>query len=167
MNTDGEVDRMFAGRVCNAVAWFDRSRALLASAKTSKKRADIVINHLERHELYTVCYMLYGLSLENLFKAIWIYNKYGSPHDSDWLPEAKFPKEIKTHNLFKLAEMIDSSLAEESKLALDLLSEAATWSGRYPCSIDGKEGSILFFAETMDEAEEIYSKYSRVFTITS
>jgi hypothetical protein len=165
MNTEKEVDRIFADTVCNAVAWFNRSRALLGAARASKERADIVIDHWERHELYTVCYMLYGLSLENLFKAIWIYNKYGSPHDPDWLPEAKFPKEIKTHDLCKLAEMIDSSLVETNKLTLDLLSEAAIWSGRYPCSIGGKEGGKLFLTGTMDKAEEIYSKYSRVFTI--
>ena len=166
MEPSDVIDSMFAERLCNPLSWFEHSRALIASARISKEQAAILINPLEKSELENVCSMLYGLTIENLFKAVWILNKYGPPHDENWLPEADFPKEIKTHDLVKLAEKINKKLAVEYKDSLSLLSEAIIWSGRYPCSIQGKEGTIVRMHSIHDDAESIYDKYRKYFTIS-
>jgi hypothetical protein len=82
--------------------------------------------------------MLYGLAIENLFKAIWVYRKFGASHTESWGPVANFPKELKTHDLVKLANKVDPTLVEKYKDALSLLTETTTWSGRYPCSTKSK-----------------------------
>ncbi len=161
------IQGMFAERLCNPLSWFGHSRALIGSARISKEQAKDLISPLEKSELENVCSLLYGLALENLFKAVWIYLKYGAAHHEDWLPEAKFPKEIKTHDLVKLAAMVDPDLAQQYEGSLSLLSEAAIWAGRYPCSINGEEGTILRMPSIHDDAEEIYAKYRKLFTISS
>ena len=111
--------------------------------------------------------MLYGFSLENLFKATWILNKFGSPHDLEWQPESEFPKELKTHDLNKLAALIDPDLEEKYRFALSVLTDTTTWAGRYPCSIKGEEGTIGRWAQVNKDAEEIFKKYSRPFATIS
>lgn len=111
--------------------------------------------------------MLYGFCLENLFKAIWTLRKFGPPHREEWCPVAEFPVELKTHDLVKLARLIDERLSEKYELSLSLLSEAATWRGRYPCSLKGDEGTIFHAPQVNDDAEIIFKQYSRSFTTIS
>ena len=167
MDESDMIEEMFAERVCDPLSWFEHSRALIASARICKERADELIHLVEKAELEKICSMLYGLAIENLFKAVWIYRKFGSPHYESWEPVAEFPKEIKTHDLVKLAEKIDESLVDKYEDCLTLLSQAATWSGRYPCSIDGREGSIIRMPSIHDDAEKIYARYRKYFTISS
>jgi hypothetical protein len=162
------VHEMFAERICNPLEWFKHSRSLLASARSTMERAEILIDPWEKSDLENVASMLYGFSLENLFKAIWILEKFGPPHDEDWVPAAVFPKELKTHDLVKLAKLIDENLADEYELALSMLSDITTWAGRYPCSIKGDEGTIgRWPGRTCKDAETIFKKYSRPFTTIS
>jgi hypothetical protein len=158
---------MFAERVSNPLAWFKRSRSLLAAARSTRERAEILIDSWEKSDLERVATMLYGFCLENLFKAIWTLNKFGSPHIEGWAPEAAFPSELKTHDLVNLAKIIDAKLSEQYEISLSLLSEAATWSGRYPCSLKGEEGTIVYIPMINDDAEAIFKKYSRPFTSIS
>ena len=162
-----EVAYMFAQRVSNPLEWFEHARALIGTARIAKKEADVLINLQEKVALENVCSLLYGLALENLFKAIWILKEYGSPFNETWLPKAKFPKAIRTHDLNMLAKKIDKELVEKYEYSLSLLTEAIIWSGRYPCSIHGKEGTIVIDASIHDDAEKIYSKYRKFFTISS
>jgi hypothetical protein len=117
------VNGQFAQKLCDATAWFGHARALIASARISKESAAVLISHTEKSELENVCSFLYGLALENLFKAIWIHRKFGSPWEEDWLPQTKFPKEIQTHDLKKLAEKVDPKLVEKYDFSLELLTE--------------------------------------------
>lgn len=159
-----EIAGMFAERVSNPLAWFKHSRSLLATARSTRERAEVLIDPWEKSDLEQVATMLYGFCIENLFKAIWTLRKFGPPYGEEWHPVAEFPIELKTHDLVKLARLIDESLSEKYKLSLSLLSEAATWSGRYPCSLKGDEGTICHVPQVNDDAEIIFKQYSRPFT---
>jgi hypothetical protein len=161
------VAEMFAGRVSSALEWFKHARSLFAAARSTSERANVLIDVWERSDLNNVATMLYGFALENLFKAKWTLNKFGSPHDENWRPIAEFPKELKTHDLVHLANLIDPELVKEYEFSLQVLSDAAMWSGRYPCSIRGDEGSIGRWPQANRDAEFIFKKYSKEFTAFS
>lgn len=161
------IDELFAERVSNPLKWFRHSRSLLAAARSTRERADVLIDAWEKSDLENVATMLYGFALENLFKAIWTLEKFGPPHDSGWIPSAEFPKELKTHDLVKLASMVDKEMASEYENSLSILSDASTWSGRYPCSLKGDEGSIVRWPKVNDDAERLFKKYCRPFTTIS
>jgi hypothetical protein len=161
------IEEMFAERVSNPLEWFKHSRSLIAAARSTRERAEVLIDALEKSDLENVATMLYGFSLENLFKAIWTLRKFGSPHKEGWEPQADFPPELKTHDLIKLAAMIDGNLVKNYELSLSMLSDATTWSGRYPCSLRGDEGTIVRWPKINDDAEEIFKVYSKPFTAIS
>lgn len=163
------LEGSFAQKLCDASAWFEHSRSLIAMARISKEKSDILINHSEKIALKNVCSLLYGLSLENLFKAVWIYREYGAPNSPEWMPDSKFPSKIKTHNLVDLAKLIEPDLVSEYELSLQILTEAAIWSGRYPCSIRPSFDSMggVYFDDIYGDAEKIYKKYKDMFTISS
>ncbi|SED79312.1 hypothetical protein SAMN04490185_4205 [Pseudomonas frederiksbergensis] len=156
----------YAQLISNPVEWFEHSRALIATARITRKQSEKIINRTEKNALENVCSMLYGLSLENLFKAHWFLNKHGAPHLSSWQPEAKFPKEVKTHDLVKLAGLIDLGLSEKRRHILQHLSEAATWAGRYPCPIRSDDMGTTLLPGTFDVAEKLYRKLKVNFTIS-
>jgi hypothetical protein len=156
----------YAQQVSDPIEWFDRSRALIATARITRRQADKLISRTEQRALNNVCAMLYGLSLENLFKAHWFLNKHGAPHLPTWEPEVKFPNEIKTHNLVKLAGMIHLNLTDKRRHILVYLSEAATWSGRYPCSLSADDPGTFLLPSTFDVAEKIYRKLKENFTLS-
>jgi hypothetical protein len=157
----------FAQVVCDANSWFERSRALIASARISRERSDMLINHTEKHEIDNVANLLYGLALENLFKAVWIFQKYGSPISSEWCPESKFPKAIQTHDLVKLATAIKLKSIEKHKLTLEILTESVKWAGRYPCDLKPSSNGRIVSPLIFDEAESIYAEYRKIFTLSS
>lgn len=158
------VEGMFAERTSNPLEWFKHARSLLAAARSTKERAEMLIDIIEKSDLENVATMLYGFSLENLFKAVWTLNKFGSPYDTDWCPIPEFPEELKTHNLIKLASLIDAQLAEKYNSSLMILTDTTTWAGRYPCSLKGDEGTIVRFLQVNEDAEKIFKKYSKPFT---
>jgi hypothetical protein len=161
------IEEMFAERVSNPLEWFKHSRSLLAAARSTRERAEVLIDALEKSDLENVATMLYGFSLENLFKAIWTLKKFGSPHQEGWGPLAVFPPELKTHDLVKLAAMVDPEIVNDYELSLSMLSDATTWSGRYPCSLHGKEGTMVRWLKINDDAEAIFKKHSKPFTTIS
>ena len=159
------ISEMFAERVSNPLAWFKHSRSLLAAARSTRERAEMLIDVWEKSDLENVATMLYGFSLENLFKALWTLNKFGAPHTDDWVPVPAFPDELKTHDLTKLSLLIDKHIAEEYDFSLSMLTETTTWAGRYPCSIRGDEGGIARFSNKVhSDAETIFKNYSKPFT---
>lgn len=162
-----EIAEMFAARVSNPLAWFKHSRSLLAAARSTRERAEVLIDPWERSDLENVATMLYGFCIENLFKAILTLKKFGPPYDGEWSPKAEFPSELKTHDLVKLAKLVDEGLSKKYELSLSLLSEAATWSGRYPCSLKGDEGTIFRMPQVNEDAENIFKQYSKPFTTIS
>lgn len=170
MTTEGRdvISEIFAERVSNPLEWFKHSRSLLAAARSTRERAEVLIDFGEKSDLDNVATMLYGFSLENLFKAIWTLNKFGSPHSEGWCPVAAFPDELKTHDLTKLSQLIDGDMAEKYTTSLSMLSETTIWAGRYPCSIKGDEGATGRWSNMVhDDAETIFKKYSRPFTTIS
>jgi hypothetical protein len=161
------IEEIFALKVCDPLEWFKHARSLLAAARSTIERAKILIDPWERSDLENVACMLYGFSLENLLKAKWVLNKYGPAHETTWRPEAKFPVELKTHDLTRLAGLVDPSLVNDYKLSLEVMSDTATWSGRYPCSVTGKEGGSIRYAPAIEDAEAIFKRCSREFTALS
>lgn len=159
------LTEMYAERVSNPLEWFRHSRSLLAAARATKERAEVLIDVWERSDLDNVATMLYGFSLENLFKAPWTLKKFGDPHANGWIPVAEFPVELKTHDLTKLSLLIDKHMAEEYEFSLSMLTETTIWAGRYPCSIKGNDGGISRFSDKVhNDAESIFRSYSKPFT---
>ncbi|GGY68157.1 hypothetical protein [Pseudoduganella albidiflava] len=155
----------YAERVSNALEWFKHARSLLAAARSTRERAAVLIDHFERSDLENVASMLYGFSLENLFKAQWILKKFGPPDREGWAPVAEFPKELKTHNLAHLAKLVDPRLPDEFSALFYFLTEAATWSGRYPCTLFPEDGGAQArWPALNDQAEEVFKRFSREFT---
>ncbi|MCD1600477.1 hypothetical protein [Rheinheimera aquimaris] len=111
--------------------------------------------------------MLYGFSLENLFKAIWTLNKFCSPHLKGWEYLAALPPELKTHDLVKLSAKVDPKIVNKYELSLSMLSDTSTWSGRYPCSLHGKERATIRWPKVNDYAKTIFKKYCKPFTTIS
>ncbi|GHX82672.1 hypothetical protein VCSRO66_3442 [Vibrio cholerae] len=83
------------------------------------------------------------------------------------MPESRFPKTIQTHDLIKLAELIDTGLSEKYKFTLERLTEAIMWSGRYPCDLKPNINARFFVPAIQREAESIYSEYRKIFTLSS
>lgn len=57
------IEGMFAGRVSNPLEWFKHARSLLAAARSTKERAEVLIDVREKSDLENVATMLYGFSL--------------------------------------------------------------------------------------------------------
>ncbi len=65
------ISGIFAERVSNPFEWFKHARSLLAAARSTVERAEVLIDVWEKCDLINVATMLYGFALENLFKAKW------------------------------------------------------------------------------------------------
>jgi len=166
MTERDHVQEMFAERVGNAATWFRNSRALFASARASRERCIYAISPIDRMDMDRVVSMLYGFGLECLFKALIVLKDFGDPHDEEWRPEPEFPKKLATHDLEKLAGLVDAELPKRYEWELKYFSEAVIWMGRYPCSKSGEEGSIFIDPRCFSAAEELYEKYSIRFSIS-
>ena len=159
------VSEMYAERVSNPLEWFKHSRSLSAAARATKERAEMLIDVWQKSDLDNVATMLYGFSIENLFKALWTFRKFGAPHANEWIPEAEFPDELKTHDLTKLSLLVDKRITEDYNFSLSMLTETTIWAGRYPCSIKGNEGTISRFSDKVhSDAETIFKSCSKPFT---
>ncbi|SFJ35842.1 hypothetical protein SAMN04488082_102410 [Desulfomicrobium apsheronum] len=80
-------------------------------------------------------YLLVHLSLENLFKGIWL-DKF--PNNIGF---SKLPDALNTHNLIRLAKDIELELSEQEKLVLSKLMELFLGYGRYPIKNRAKEAA--------------------------
>ena len=74
----------------------------------------------------SVCYMLWGLSFELLFKSLLVVNKIKVPPPN-------------THNLCDLAEKGIFQLSKEEKEVLNILSLYIVWQGKYPIPLKEKD----------------------------
>ncbi len=88
---------------------------------------EILSNNQDRYlPDFDTYYLLMHLSLENLFKGIWL----------DKFPENigfnKLPKTLNTHDLIRLAEDVELGLSEQQKALLSKLMELFLGYSRYP-----------------------------------
>lgn len=83
-------------------------------------------------------FMLYAFAIENILKAQIIlknrikFRKYVEKR-------GRLPKELKSHDLFKLANSLDIQINASEEDLLRRLSRSAVWAGRYPVPIFSKE----------------------------
>jgi hypothetical protein len=166
MHHENPVRQMFAQRVSNPADWYRNARALFAAARASRERYIGAVPPAELMDLDRVISMLYGFGLESLFKAAVVLKDFGDPYHEDWEPEAKFPKKLATHDLVKLAEMVDPELVDSNRWALEYFTEAVVWMGRYPSSKAGDEGAIIIDSNCFKTAEAIYTRLSIRFSIS-
>ncbi len=165
MTDEDYVLEYFVNTINNPLEWFRHSKSLLASARATRERSEQLIDVWEKSDLEQVASMLYGFALENLFKAIWVLQHQKEHNVDGKRPITKFPSEIKTHDLVVLANLVEPKLGSEYKESLYLLSEATIWSGRYPCSVNGEEGGRIRLPEINDDAEYIFKKCIKPFTL--
>lgn len=118
--------------------WYDKASDLHASAgvlwfSMDDKNRDTIRDQIGfshgfdlRVACSSVCYMLWGLSFELLFKSLLVVNKIKVPPPN-------------THNLCDLAEKGIFQLSKEEKEVLNILSLYIVWQGKYPIPLKEKD----------------------------
>ena len=101
-------------------------------------------------------FMLIAYAVENLLKAAIIREK-SFEYKRKFHETLKFPKELRSHDLVKLARKAHLNISSEEEDLLRRLTRSATWYGRYPVPLyykhisgveifsDGKEYSVSWF----------------------
>jgi len=84
--------------------------------------------------------MLFGLSIENALKGLWI-DKYKEEIDTTI---EKLPTKIMKHNLINLAKDVDIKLNKAEKKVLNQLTASIVWEGRYPIPLNIQEYNKYF-----------------------
>ena len=101
-------------------------------------------------------FMLRAFAVENILKAVIIRNK-STEYRRKFRDTLKFPKELQSHDLVKLAKKAGFDFTVEQEDLLRRLTRSATWHGRYPIPLnyrhsageerfkDGREYSVSWF----------------------
>jgi hypothetical protein len=112
-----------------AIYWFNKSSDLRGSAAalwTSQdgERSDAIVQECRLGQGFimaaavgSVFWMLCGMSLELLYKAIIV---------------AKGEKAVHSHDLVKLAKLVGLHVGKKTETVLEILTESIIWYGRYP-----------------------------------
>lgn len=83
---------------------------------------------------HSIFLMLFAFAIENLCKGALIRDRRVDA--SSWsLPDARLPKELKTHDLRFLARAADFAVDELEEDMLARLTRAGLWRGRYPVAV--------------------------------
>lgn len=90
-------------------------------------------------------FMLMAFAVENLFKAA-IIRKKSCEYLRTFKQKNEFPKQLKEHDLVKLANMAKFDFTIEDEDLLRRLSRSAIWYGRYPIPLNYRQtsGSEIF-----------------------
>ena len=103
-------------------------------------------------------FMLIAFAVENLLKAAAVASSR-EKYRSQFRRSKRFPKELKKHDLVKLAELVALSFNAEDEDLLRRLTRSAVWYGRYPIPLnyakmsgdeqftDGNEYLVSWFGE--------------------
>ncbi len=134
--------------------WFTRAHELLASAELVADTHDEVTKHrIGRRTVKVppddptppnplsgghVQYLLLGLALELMFKAVWIHPKETPASQVTKVP--KFWRGSSGHNLVRLADEINFPLSTQMRSDLADLTHAIVVFGRYPTTFKSKNG---------------------------
>ena len=120
----------------------------------------------EPEHIHATYFMLAAYSCENLLKAALIMRNVVRYKD-EFQQTKRFPKDLQSHDLFKLAQKAGVALTASEEGILRRLTRSAVWSGRYPVPIkygdvagrevfsDGEDRSVSWFAR--DDLKKINS----------
>lgn len=173
-NSDVDWDQVhqqnFASDAFTTTKWIDKAIDLL---KTAKKLEPEIISTWDMVEKSfkddnvsipaNYCqqpyFMIISFAVENILKAKYIQShrrqcreKFISVMNSD-LPLSKklkeiFPKDLKSHDLYKLAGLVGLNLNNNEEDLLRRLTHNATWAGRYPVPLNHKDmAGIVRFSD--------------------
>ena len=80
-------------------------------------------------------FMLLAYAAENLLKAAAVACN-GPRYRAEFRAKLKFPKELRNHDLVKLAQLVQLSFSMEEEDLLRRLTRSAVWFGRYPVPLE-------------------------------
>lgn len=131
------------------IHWLSSARSLIASAKELEPNVIDYWDNLRAHtkdrtvrlkaDHYQGPYfMLIAFAVENYFKAA-IVRENSWEFKQVFQVENKFPKELKSHDLTKLAMAAHLDFTFEEEDLLRRLTRHAIWAGRYPVPVDYKK----------------------------
>ena len=80
-------------------------------------------------------FMLLAYAAENLLKAAAVACN-GPRYRAEFRAKLKFPKELRNHDLVKLAQFVQLSFSMEEEDLLRRLTRSAVWFGRYPVPLE-------------------------------
>ncbi len=124
-------------------------------------------------------FMLKAFAVENVLKAAIIRNK-SFEYRRKFRDTLKFPKELQSHDLVKLAKQACLDFNVEQEDLLRRLTRSATWYGRYPIPLnyrhsagaekfnDGSEYSVSWFGSNdVDRINDFIEELKRIYGIES
>lgn len=94
--------------------------------------------------------LLYGASLENIFKAVVVFQNQNS------LNLKRLPKSVLSHDLEKLAKTAGMSVSQNEIELLNWVAELVVWRGRYPVPVTSHSMSIGHSLDT-----RLYSRFRK------
>ena len=143
--------------------WYSHARSLYAAAKQTWKRIEELDRGFTRDKegLERVYFMLAGMSIEALLKTNIITR---IPEEQRTSP---LPKKIKTHDLLKLAAILDLELNEDERFCLKNLTDFIVWAGRYPVPANTEDYGIVIVLDHKEIFEALFKKLSIPYDITS
>jgi hypothetical protein len=160
----------FEAAAFSSFQWMAKARSLFEAAKKLEPNIDRVwqsyelrsaklVTPLEPDHFTGAYFMLVAFAVENLLKAAAISKKFVAYRDN-FRAKLKFPRELQSHDLLRLAEFVGLGLGKGEEDLLRRLTRSAVWFGRYPVplgypDIDGrtqfrdrKEYSLSWFGRT-------------------
>ena len=105
------------------------------------------------YNLYMESGFLFGLSIENYLKAIWLQKNSDNIKSID-----KIPQEITIHDLCLLCSKTDVVLTKNEKKLFGLLSDCIIWYGRYPVPIS-RDSNATFWKRQSTLLNAMFSEY--------
>lgn len=152
----------FVSTVYSVEEWYARARALYAAAKAVWERGDQLHDQSlrDRMALEAVAFMLAGMSLECLLKAVIV----GEVPESN--QKIELPRTLKTHNLLSLAKDAGIAVSDDEEHCLRILTDHVVWAGRYPAPTSVEKLGHCIIPDFRDAFFALYGRIARRFDIT-
>ncbi len=141
------VKSIFKTKLLDENAWLEKANDLLDSATLFEKEVYKVWDTIRqtggkgdkiRTGYFGTHFMLIAFAIENILKSK-IISKNKIEFRKSIIEKGKLPKVLKSHDLYKLANMLDILLDSKEESYLRRLSRAAVWAGRYPVPLEHKD----------------------------
>lgn len=129
-------------------AYYRRGKSTLTQFDAEKKVL-LQLDGIDRS-----CFLLGSFSLENMLKALVVYE------NPDFVSNSKLARGLKSHDLCRLSKAVKNIKLYQSECKLvSVFSEAAVSWGRYPCGL-----SLLETRTAQSFTAEVFLAYDRLFS---